>query len=193
VRLAEGRKTLRFENRLRHKSGPYRQVSWTAVPDRGQFYAVGRDVTELKQAEESLRALRGELARTSRQTTMGAMTASIAHEINQPLAAIVTNGNIGLRWLARAEPDLGEIRGALQRIVDDGLRAGDVIVGVRAMFGKDSRAKSAVKLNDVIREVLALAHAELESHQVTLRTDSSARLCRCADQVTDARTGRRAR
>jgi C4-dicarboxylate-specific signal transduction histidine kinase len=104
---------------------------------------------------------------------MGAMTASIAHEINQPLAAIVTNGNIGLRWLARAEPDLDEIRGALQRIVDDGLRAGDVIGSIRAMFGKDSRAKSAVKPDDVIREVLALAHGELESHQVTLRAELS--------------------
>jgi C4-dicarboxylate-specific signal transduction histidine kinase len=146
-------------------------LSWTAVPDGGQFYAVGRDVTELHRAEKALRELRGELALASRQTTMGAMTASIAHEINQPLAAIVTNGNIGLRWLARAEPDLDEIRGALQRIVDDGLRAGDVIGSIRAMFGKDSRAKSAVKLNDVILEVLALAHGELESHQVTLRTE----------------------
>jgi PAS domain S-box-containing protein len=173
ARLAEGHKTLRFENRFRRKSGSYCRVSWTAVPDRGQFYAVGRDVTELSRAEEALRELRGELARASRQTTMGAMTASIAHEINQPLAAIVTNGNIGLRWLARAEPDLDEIRGALQRIVDDGLRAGDVIGGVRAMFGKDNRAKSAVKLNDVVREVLALAHGELESHQVTLRTELS--------------------
>ncbi len=171
ARLAEGNKTLRFENRLRCKSGSYRRVSWTAVPDGGRFYAVGRDVTELARAEEALRELRGELTRASRQTTMGAMTASIAHEINQPLAAIVTNGNIGLRWLARAEPDFDEIRGALQRIVDDGLRAGDVIGGVRAMFGKDRRAKSAVKLNDVIREVLALAHAELESHQVALRTE----------------------
>jgi PAS domain S-box-containing protein len=171
ARLAEGLKTLRFENRFRRKSGSYCRVPWTAVPDRGQFYAVGRDVTELYRAEEALRELRGELARASRQTTMGAMTASIAHEINQPLAAIVTNGNIGLRWLARAEPDLDEIRGALQRVVDDGLRAGDVIGGVRAMFGKDSRTKSAVKLNEVIREVLALANGELESHQVTLRAE----------------------
>jgi PAS domain S-box-containing protein len=172
-RLAEGHKILRFENRLRRKSGSYRRVSWTAVPDRGQFYAVGRDVTELAHAEEALRALRGELARTSRQTTMGAMTASIAHEVNQPLAAIVTNGNVGLRWLARAEPDLDEVRGALQRIVDDGLRTGDMIASIRAMFGKDRREKTAVKPNDVIREVLALAHPELESHHVTLRTELS--------------------
>jgi hypothetical protein len=183
ARLAEGRKTLRFENRLKRKSGSYRWVSWTAVPDRGQFYAVGRDVTELKQAEESLRALRGELARTSRQTTMGAMTASIAHELNQPLAAIVTNGNVGLRWLARAEPDLGEVRGALQRIVDDGLRSGDVIGSIRAMFGKDRREKTAVKPDDVIREVLALAHPELESHQVVLRTELNAAPDIMADRV----------
>jgi len=182
ARLAEGCKTLRFENRLRHKSGSYRRVSWTAVPDRGQFYAVGRDVTELTQAEESLRALRGELARTSRQTTMGAMTASIAHEINQPLAAIVTNGNVGLRWLARSEPDFDEVRDAFQRIVADGLRAGDVIAGIRAMFGKDRREKkTAVNPNDVIAEVLALALAELESHQVKLRTE----LDKVADIMAD--------
>jgi PAS domain S-box-containing protein len=172
-RLAEGHKTLRFDNRVRTKSGSYRHVSWTAVPDRGQFYAVGRDVTELTRAEEALRELRGELARASRRTTMGAMTASIAHELNQPLAAIVTNGNVGLRWLARGEPDLDEVRGALQRIVDDGLRAGEVIGSIRWMFGKDRREKSAVKPNDVIREVLALAHADLESHQVVLQTELS--------------------
>jgi C4-dicarboxylate-specific signal transduction histidine kinase len=102
---------------------------------------------------------------------MGAMTASIAHEINQPLAAIVTNGNVGLRWLARAEPDLDEVRGALQRIVDDGLRTGDVIASIRAMFGKDRRERTMVKPNDVIQEVLALAHPELESHQIVLRTE----------------------
>ena len=171
IHLAQGRKTLRFESRYRHKSGSYCRLSWTAVPDRGQIYAVGRDVTELNRAEEALRELRDELARASRQTTMGAMTASIAHEINQPLAAIVTNGQVGLSWLKRAEPDLDEVRGALQRIVDDGLRAADVIASIRAMFGKDPRKKTPVNFNDVIREVLALVHGELESHKVTLRTD----------------------
>ena len=170
VDLGEGRKTLRFENRYRRKRGSYCRLSWTAVPDQGQIYAVGRDVTELKRAEDALRGLRGELARASRQTTMGAMTASIAHEINQPLSAIVTNAQVGLRWLTRAEPDLDEVRGALQRIVDDGLRTADVIGGIRAMFGKDQRARTAVNFNDIIREVLTLAHGELESHQVTLRT-----------------------
>jgi len=88
-RLVEGRKTLHFENRLRHKRGTYCWLSWQAALDQGLIYAVGRDITDLKHAGEQLRASRRELAQVSRQTTMGAMTASIAHEINQPLAAIV--------------------------------------------------------------------------------------------------------
>jgi PAS domain S-box-containing protein len=171
ARLAEGIKTLHFENRLRHRSGSYRSISWTAAPDRGHFYAVGRDVTELNRAEEALRELRGELARASRQTAMGAMTASIAHEISQPLATIVSNANVGLRLLARDEPDLDEVRGALQRIADDGMRAGEVIGSIRGMFGKDRREKTATNANDVVAEVLALALAELQSQQVVLRTE----------------------
>jgi C4-dicarboxylate-specific signal transduction histidine kinase len=99
------------------------------------------------------------------------MAATIAHEINQPLAAIVTNGEVGLGWLKRPEPDLNEVRGALQRIVDDGLRASEVIDSIRAMFGKDRREKAPVNFDDVVREVLALTHAELERHQVVLQTD----------------------
>ena len=74
-----------------------------------RVYAVARDVTDLKNAEEQLRASRHELAQVSRQTTMGAMTASIAHEVNQPLAAIVASASAGLRWLARGKPDLAEV------------------------------------------------------------------------------------
>jgi PAS domain S-box-containing protein len=117
ARLVEGRKTLLFENRLRHRDSSYRWLSWTAVLDEGRLYAVARDVTDLKYAEEQLRASRHELAQVSRQTTMGAMTASIAHEVNQPLAAIVANANAGLRWLARGGSDLTEVRATLKRIV----------------------------------------------------------------------------
>src|SRR5450755_3126738 len=137
ARLGEGRRTLRFENRLRHKSGSYCRLSWTAVPDRGLTYAVARDITELKIAEEQLRVSRRKLATVSRQTTMGAMTASIAHEMNQPLGSIVSNANAGLRWLTRAEPKLDEARACLGRIARDGLRASEVIASIRSMFGKD--------------------------------------------------------
>jgi PAS domain S-box-containing protein len=169
--LAEGRKTLPFENRFRHKSGSYCWLSWRAVTDKGHLYAVARDITDLKNAEEQLRASRRELAQVSRQTTVGAMTASIAHEVNQPLAAIVTNANAGLRWLARAEPDLDEVRSLLKRIVSDGHRASEVIASIRSMFGKDPCEKSPLSVNDLIGEVLALIHGELESHQISLQNE----------------------
>jgi PAS domain S-box-containing protein len=88
ARLARGNVTRQFENRHRHKDGSFRWLSWTAALDRDRIYAVARDVTGIKAAEEELRSSRQELARVGRFMTMGAMTASIAHELNQPLAAI---------------------------------------------------------------------------------------------------------
>ena len=88
---------------------------------------MARDETERKYAEDRLREAQQELERVARQTTIGAMTASIAHEINQPLSAIIASGNAGLRWLARKDPNLDEVQKALQGIVDDGRRAADII------------------------------------------------------------------
>jgi PAS domain S-box-containing protein len=169
--LVEGRKTLHFQNRIRQKRGSYCWLSWQATPDEGLIYAVARDITDLKHAEEQLRASHRELTQVSRQTTMGAMAASIAHEINQPLAAIVMNANAGLRWLGKPEPNVDEVRAALMRIVDDGHRTTDVIASIRTMFGKDQRGKTQVNVNALIREVLALVHGELESHRVWLRNE----------------------
>src|SRR5262249_37657619 len=92
-----------------------------------EIYAMARDETEQKYADDGLRDAQKELERVSRQTPIGAMTASIAHEITQPLSAIVANGNAGLRWLTRKDPNLDEAQKALQRIVDDGRRAADVV------------------------------------------------------------------
>ena len=169
--LIDGRKTLHFENRLRHKRGTYCWLSWQAALDQDLIYAVGRDITDLKHAAEQLRASRRELAQVSRQTAMGAMTASIAHEINQPLAAIVMNATAGLRWLARPEPHVDEVRAALDRIVSDGHRTTEVIASIRAMFGKDRHEKCLVNMNALIGEVLALVHGEAESHQVLLQSE----------------------
>ena len=169
--LAEGRSTLHFENRLRNKHGSYRWLSWKAVAEKGKIYAVARDVSDLKNTAEQLRASRRELAEVSRLTTMGAMAASIAHEVNQPLAALVTNANAGLRWLARPEADVDEVRVLLKRIVDDGHRAGAVIAGIRSMFRKDIGERGALSVNDLIGEVLAVVQGELESHQVSLETE----------------------
>ena len=169
--LATGGKTLHFGNRLRRKGGSYRWLSWTAVPDRGKIYAVARDMTELRQAQEELHRSREELTRVNRQTTMAAMTASIAHEMNQPLSAIAANGSAGLRWLARAEPNLDEARKTLKRVVEDAHRASEVIASVRAMFGKDHREKSPLKINDLICHVLSIVHGEMESQEVTLQVE----------------------
>jgi C4-dicarboxylate-specific signal transduction histidine kinase len=117
-----------------------------------------------------LREAQQELERVSRQTTIGAMTASIAHEINQPLSAIVASGNAGLRWLAREEPNLDEVQKALQRIVDDGQRAADIITSIRGMFRKDNHEKLLLSVNDLVREVLTLIHGDLERRQIILRS-----------------------
>jgi C4-dicarboxylate-specific signal transduction histidine kinase len=128
-------------------------------------------MTELRQAQEELHRSREELTRVHRQTTMAAMTASIAHEINQPLSAVAANGSAGLRWLARAEPDLDEARKTLKRVVEDAHRASEVIASVRAMFGKDHREKSLLKINDLICHVLSIVHGEMESQEVTLQVE----------------------
>ena len=169
--LVAGRKTRRLENRIICKDGSYRWLSWSAVPDRGFIYANARDITDLKQAQEQLDTLRHQLADASRQTTVGAMTASIAHELNQPLAAIVTNGNAGLRWLAKSTPDFDEVRAALQRVVSDGHRASQVIGTIRSMFKKGGQKKAPVNVNQLIQEVLGLMQGELQNQRVLLKSE----------------------
>ena len=161
--LVAGRSTPYFENRILCKDGSY-------------LYAVARDVTNLKQTQEQLQTLRRQFAHASRQATMGAMTASIAHEVRQPLAAIVASANAGLRWLKRSDPDLGEVESALDQIVKDGHRIDDVIASIRAMFGKESRETSLVNVPLLISEVLVLVHGELESHKISLHNDLRDRL-----------------
>jgi PAS domain S-box-containing protein len=170
--LVAGHKTTQFQNRLRRRSGAYSWLSWRAVLDRDVIFAVARDITELKQAEEQLRISQRELARVSQQTTMGFMTASIAHEVSQPLAAIVANANAALRWLERREPDLGEVRAALARIVAEGHRSGEVIASIRSMFGKRGVERTQVDVSALISEALTLVGGEMESHNVVLKCTS---------------------
>jgi len=135
---------------------------------------VAVDITERKRAEEALRDARADLERMARLTTMGELTASIAHEINQPLTAIVTNSNAGLRFLDRDEPDLDEVRDAFSCIARDGVRAAEVIRGLRALARKSGPQLTKLDIDDVIREALALARGELVRHDVTLRTELAA-------------------
>ena len=129
------------------------------------------DITDSKLAEEKLRATEKELTRVTRLTAAGQMAASIAHEIKQPLAAIVAGASAGLRWLSRPKPDLVEVRAGLEAIVSDGNRASDVIDGIRAIFKNDSREKISLDVSEVIREVLALMQFELHNHRILVRTE----------------------
>jgi predicted ATPase/C4-dicarboxylate-specific signal transduction histidine kinase len=130
----------------------------------------------LRQKEASLREAQTELAHVSRLTTMGEMAASIAHELNQPLAGMVTNANASLRWLARESPNLAEARQAIGRIVRDGTRAGDVIARLRALFKKADPAKDPVDINKAIEEVVILTQSEVQKNKVLLRMELAANL-----------------
>ena len=134
------------------------------------------DITEQKRAEEELRRreadlrkVQGELAHVTRVTTMGELAASIAHEVNQPIAGVVINGNACLRWLARIKDDsvnLAEAREALQRIIRDGSRAGEVIARIRALFKKAETTKGPLDINEAIREVIGLARSEMDKKRI---------------------------
>jgi PAS domain S-box-containing protein len=164
------------EKRYLRKDGG---VIWTEVdaflaPVAGSaplLAGVAVDITERKRAEEGLRDARADVERMARLTTMGELTASIAHEINQPLAAIVTQSEAALRFLDRGEPDLDEVQDALSAIRQDGMRAGEVIRGLRALARKSGPQLAKLDIDDVIRQVLALVGGELRRHDVVLRTE----------------------
>ncbi len=129
------------------------------------------DLTERKHVEQALRDMQTNLAHVVRITTLGELTASIAHEVNQPLGAVVANAEACLRWLDRATPDLDAARRSVGWIIDDGNRASEVIRRVRALAKKTEIEKVPLDVNDVVREVVALVQRELTSHQVSLRME----------------------
>src|SRR6266550_4240184 len=140
------------------------------------YRGVTTDVTATVRAEQTEKALhqaQTELARVARVTTLGELTASIAHEINQPLAAIGADANACLHWLAADTPDLDKVREALNAIVKDGHRAGEVITRVRTLLARSSVAHEPCDLNGVIRDVLPLVGPEIERHGILLQTSLS--------------------
>jgi len=131
--------------------------------------ALREQLTERRRAQDALREAQVELAHVTRVTTIGGLAAAIAHEINQPLAAVITNGDACLRWLAGTTPNLDEARQAVGRIIRDGNRASDVITKIRALLRKTGTEKERLDMNDVIREVVALAQSEVRRNGVALR------------------------
>jgi PAS domain S-box-containing protein len=151
------------------------------------YRGTGTDITaniRADHAEEELRKAQMELAHVTRVTTLGELAASIAHEVNQPLAAVVANAEACLRWLDRVTPDLDAARRSVEWIIDDGNRASEVIRRVRALANKTSLEKGPLDINDVIREVIALVQRELIRHLVSLRMELAPALPMiCGDRV----------
>lgn len=172
---SEGR-DLEFEHRLQMPDQSVRYLHVVAHATRspdGELEYIGavQDVTERRRSEEALNKLRSELAHMARVTTLGALTASIAHEVNQPLSGIITNASTSLLMLADVPPDIGGALESAQRTIRDANRASEVIARLRALFKKTSIASESLDLNEATREVLALSLSELQRGQVVVRTE----------------------
>ena len=139
-------------------------------------FASTASLSEQKRAEEALRQARADLARVNRVTTVAELTASLAHEVSQPLSAAVINGNACLRWLAGDAPNLEEARAAARRMVKDGTRAAEIIGRIRLLFNKGIPQRELVDVNEVIREIIILLRVELERYSVYVRPELAADL-----------------
>jgi PAS domain S-box-containing protein len=190
ARKARSEKTgYEFEFRIVFPDGSIRHAHNVAHPvfdDSGalvEYVGTTLDVTERKRAdeerqraEERLRQAQADLARVSRVTTMGELTASLAHEVNQPIAAAVTNASACVRWLAGEVPNLEEARAAATRSVKDGRRAAEIISRIRLLFQKGTPQREWVDLNEVIREMIALLRSEATRYSISVGTELSASL-----------------
>ena len=177
---ADGR-GIDIQHRLLMPDGSLKHIHAVAhvVPNEGsqlEFNGAVMDITAAKQAEEELHKTRAELAHVARVTTVGELSASIAHEINQPLSVIVTRASAALRWLRAEKPNLEKAVASLEGIVAGGLRAGDIVAGVRAMFKNNAPEKVPTDINHIILAVLSIVRVELQKHGVELHTQLKERL-----------------
>jgi len=157
----------------------YREPRSPTAIDHGvirQIVHLASIAVERKQAEEALSQAQADLSRVSRVTTMGELTASLAHEVNQPIAAAVTNANTCLRWLTRDQPDVQEARAAASRIVKDATRAADIISRTRLLFKKGTSRRELVDVNEIIREMIVLLRGETTRYDIFVGTDLAADL-----------------
>jgi PAS domain S-box-containing protein len=160
------------ENRLRRFDGIYRRFLGRAEPLRDEqgnitkWFGTNTDIEDLRQTEEALQHAQAELAHVSRVSTLGELTASITHEVNQPLAGIVTNAEASLRWLGRAQPNLDEVRQAVERIIRDGQRAADVVHHLRALARKEEPVRRPLNLNELVEESLPLLAQDVNRQRI---------------------------
>jgi PAS domain S-box-containing protein len=165
-----------YEIRLQLPNGSMKYVRTLSVATRDssgglEINGAVQDITERRLADIALGKLRSELARVARLTSLGALTASVAHEVNQPLTGIITNAGTCLRMLAADPPNIDGARETVRRMIRDGNRASDVIIRLRSLFIKQSGAIESVDLNEAAREVIALSLTELQRHRVVVRDE----------------------
>jgi C4-dicarboxylate-specific signal transduction histidine kinase len=160
------------ELNLKMKDGrlvPYALTGVSLVIDgKPHLVGIGMDISDRIQAEGSVAQLRAEMTRVSRVNTLGELTSGLAHELNQPLAAILSNAQAARRFLAAETPDLDEVRAAVEDIIRDDKRAGEIVHGLRALVGKNQSRSELVDLNKLIRAVADLIHGELIAFDVPL-------------------------
>jgi PAS domain S-box-containing protein len=142
-----------------------------ASGDLVQFVGSSTDITERKQAEEALHQAQKDVARINRITTMGELTASLAHEVKQPIAAAVTDANTCVRWLSRDDPDVEEAREAASRVVKDATRAAEIITRVRQLFKKGTPEQALIDVNEIIREMIVLLGSDATRYDVSIQTE----------------------
>lgn len=176
IAAVTGKPSFSAECRLRAIDGREFDTHFTACfpPDSvaaGKLLIGVIDISARVQAQEMLQRVQAEFAHAARISMLGELTASIAHEVNQPLAAISTNASAGLRWLDRGEPDLGEVRAITGRIIEDARRAAEIITRVRAMAARRAPERVQLGVNEVIREAVAFLRSEFGSHGVSAQLD----------------------
>ena len=172
-----------FETRsLRAQDGTYRWHLQQAVVLRDaegkvlKFVGTTTDIDDQKRAEEALRQAQGDLARINRVTTMGELTASLAHEISQPISGAITNANVCLRKLGHNNPDLDEVRAAVTRIGRDTTRAAEIIAAIRSQFEPSALSREVIDVNEINQETVALLRGEAQRHKISIRTELAADL-----------------
>jgi C4-dicarboxylate-specific signal transduction histidine kinase len=164
------------EHRLLLPDGTVKHVHYVAhrassENDGGEYVGALMDVTETKLAQEALARSTAELAHVTRVTMLGELAASIAHEVTQPMAAIVTSGGAALRWLNRAQPDIAEAQQSIAQMVRDAKRASEVIARIRAMARKRDSQPATLEVNEIVGETIELVRRELARHRVDVRAD----------------------
>jgi PAS domain S-box-containing protein len=171
-----------MEARIRGRDGQYR---WFLIKDNPlrdeqgrvlQWYGTRTDIEDRKRAEETVRQAQADLARVNRVTTMGELTASLAHEVKQPIAAAMTNANTCILWLDRETPDIDEARAAVLRVVEDGRRATEIISRIRLLFTKGTPQRERIDVNELIREMIVLLRSEATRSAISVRTALAADL-----------------